>query len=133
MEQRIEVDRHCSAPGVGRDLGEGRCGGSTGIVDEDRDRTLRPARDSEGIFDLRDVCHISGSDQRVRQTRGDFLQRFTAAADEGGLRPLPCQRAGYGGTDTSAAASDERMMALEAHPAWSSAPCPAKSEYQTGG
>src|SRR3546814_15285566 len=36
MEQRIEVDRHCSAPGVGRDLGEGRCGGSTGIVDEDR-------------------------------------------------------------------------------------------------
>src|SRR3546814_12973653 len=24
MEQRIEVDRHCSAPGVGRDLGEGR-------------------------------------------------------------------------------------------------------------
>src|SRR3546814_3643852 len=72
-----------------------------------------------------DLCHISGSDQRVRQTRGDFLQRFTAAADEGELRPLTCQSAGYGGTDTSAAASDERMMALEAHHALSAASCSA--------
>src|SRR3546814_5917488 len=112
MEQRIEVDRHCSAPGVGRDLGEGRCGGSTGIVDEDRDRTLRPARDSEGIFDLRDVCHISGSDQRVRQTRGDFLQRFTAAADEGELRPLTCQSAGYGGTDTRSEEHTSELQSL---------------------